>query len=534
MEQNIIIKMRFLFLLLFLSAGACAQRPAEPAQLKLLGTRTWIRVAWKDMASDEQGYKIYCATRNQKPELPVAVVGADTQRYFIQQLTEQTKYYIWVEAFNASGLSKAVTGSVITTRSWSLDPDELKQLSPASSAAVPEGMALFWNDEFNDDLLNRNKWSTNYYSNIDFLKKDNLSLMLQDSLPQPGMNFNGSSIHLFTNEALPVKSFYPASGRKISSIQTYDWRTNENHLDNSKGGYFEVRVKRSSSGKPQGVNTAFWFDSPGPDLKCYLQQGTTLEGTSGIRPAGQVFEIDVFEMLDAQFVLHGLVDKDGKFVHNLATHIAEGYDHINNWVTHGILWTPTSIKHYINGNLIKEYADKHRIFSPNHFMNVFLGSYGSGGSVDMEVDYIRGYQWPLMNGNELPNPGFEANNKLLPWEGTAELSSNLKRNGDYALVLNPGQYIEQYVYLNHSVPYQLEFWMRGEGNLEVTAQNVSPVTGDLDKGSKLEASGTHDFQVKRLAFRTGSEPLDHMKTVRIKFVNTGTSAVLLDDVKVSK
>ncbi|MBC8988025.1 family 16 glycosylhydrolase [Pedobacter sp. N36a] len=526
--------MRFLFLLLFLTAGACAQPPAVPTELKLLGTRRWIRVGWIDKVGDELGYKIYCATLNKKPGLPLAVVGPDVRRFFIQQLKEQTKYYIWVESFNASGVSKPVTGTVITSRNWSLDPDELKLLSPASSAAVPEGMALFWNDEFNDELLNRNKWSTNYYSNIDFLKKDNLLLMRQDSLPQPAMSFNGHSIHLFTNDSLPVKSFYPASGRKISSIQTYDWRTNENFLDNSRGGYFEVRVKRSSSGKPQGVNTAFWMDSPGPDLKYYLQQGTTLEGVSGIRPAGQVFEIDVFEMLNAQFVLHGSVDQNGNFVHNLATHIAESYNHIDQWVTHGILWTPTSIKHYINGNLIKEYSDKHKIYSPNHFMNVFLGSYGAGGSVDMEVDYIRGYQWPLLKGNELPNPGFDANKNLLPWEGTGKLSSNVKRNGDYALVLNPGQYIEQYVYLNHSMPYQLEFWMKGKGNLKVTAKNLTPVSGDLDKGSSLETSGNDDFSIKRLEFKTGSEFLNHMKTVRIKFVNTGTSAVILDDVKISK
>jgi hypothetical protein len=348
------------------------------------------------------------------------------------------------------------------------------------------------------------------------------------------MSFNGRSIHLFTNDVVPVRSFYPASGRKISSIQTYDWRKNENYLDNSRGGYFEVRVKRSSSGKPQGVNTAFWFDSPGPDLKYYLQQGTLLDGISGIRPAGQVFEIDVFENLDAQFVLHGHVDEHGAFQHNLATDIAEGFTHVDQWVTHGVLWTPSSIKHYINGKLIKAYDNKNQIYSPNHFMNVFLGSYGAGGSVDMEVDYIRGYQWPLLKGNELPNPGFDANKNLSPWEGTGELTSDVKRNGDHALLLNPGQYIEQYVYLNHSTAYQLELWMKGKSHLEATVQNVTQVSGVLDKGSKFEVSGANNFSVKTLKFKTGSEYLNHMKTVKVRFLNTGSSTVILDDVKVSK
>lgn len=157
-------------------------------------------------------------------------------------------------------------------------------------------MQIFWQDEFNDTLLDLNKWNTVYYSNIDFLKKDNLQAMLGESLPEAAYTFTGHSIHLFTNDSLPAKAFYPGNGRKISSIQTYDWRTNENKLDNSRGGYFEVRVRRSYTGHPQGLNTAFWLDSPGPDLKYYLQEGTTLEGTTGIRPKGQVFEIDVFEI----------------------------------------------------------------------------------------------------------------------------------------------------------------------------------------------------------------------------------------------
>ncbi|WP_448633424.1 family 16 glycosylhydrolase [Pedobacter panaciterrae] len=526
--------MRILFFLLFITAGAIAQTPAVPLNLKTLGTRSWIRLEWTGRAADQLGFKVYWSEQNRKPALPGATIGSNLQRYYIQDVKEETQYYVWLEAYNKTGSSKPLCAKVTTTKKWQLDRDELRNLDIASSSAVPDGMEVFWNDEFNDDLLNRNKWSTNYYSNIDFLKKDNLSLMLHDSLPQPGMSFNGRSIHLFTNDVVPVRSFYPASGRKISSIQTYDWRKNENYLDNSRGGYFEVRVKRSSSGKPQGVNTAFWFDSPGPDLKYYLQQGTLLDGISGIRPAGQVFEIDVFENLDAQFVLHGHVDEHGAFQHNLATDIAEGFTHVDQWVTHGVLWTPSSIKHYINGKLIKAYDNKNQIYSPNHFMNVFLGSYGAGGSVDMEVDYIRGYQWPLLKGNELPNPGFDANKNLSPWEGTGELTSDVKRNGDHALLLNPGQYIEQYVYLNHSTAYQLELWMKGKSHLEATVQNVTQVSGVLDKGSKFEVSGANNFSVKTLKFKTGSEYLNHMKTVKVRFLNTGSSTVILDDVKVSK
>ncbi|WP_206197668.1 family 16 glycosylhydrolase [Terrimonas sp.] len=93
-----------------------------------------------------------------------------------------------------------------------------------------------------------------------------------------------------------------------------------------------------------------------------------------------------------------------------------------------MLWTPTSIKHYINGTLIKAYTDKHQVYSPNHCMNVLLGSYGGGGTVNMEVDYIRYYQWPLKNGNELPNPGFEDGGTVSPWEGDGMLTANVGKN----------------------------------------------------------------------------------------------------------
>lgn len=526
--------MRLLFVFLFFAAGAFAQSPAVPTNLKLLGTRSWIRLQWFDQASSEQGFKIYWSTVNKKPENPGAITAANVQRYYIQDVKAQTLYYVWIEAFNQQGLSKSLTGRVTTIKTWSLDLDEIKTLSIESSKAVPQGMTLFWNDEFNDELLNRNKWATNYYSNIDYLKKDNLSLMLGDSLPQPGMKFNGSSIDLFTNETAPLKSFYPQSGRKISSIQTYDWRTNENYLDNSRGGYFEVRVKRGSSGNPKGVNTAFWFDSPGPDLKNYLQKGTELDGVKGIRPKGQVFEIDVFENLDAQFVLHGHVDKKGQFVHNLATHIAEAYTHVDNWVTHGILWTPNSIKHYIDGKLIKAYDDKNQIYSPNHFMNVFLGTYGAGGSVNMEVDYIRGYQWPLHGGNELPNADFEANNNLLPWEGTGKLSTTVKKSGKNGLELQPGESMEQYVYLNNNTSYELQYWLMGKGELELKVDNLTQVTGAVENSFNQVSVGKSIFNLDKLQFRTGKEYGDYMKTVRIKFTNIGKSTLILDDIKAFK
>ncbi|MBO9592281.1 MAG: family 16 glycosylhydrolase [Niabella sp.] len=527
---------RILFLFTLLTTlGSYAQAPrAVSPKPRLLGTRSWIRVNWNADKTAKQ-YRLYWSPGNERPQQAGAIPQPGVEHYYIQNIVPGTTYHVWLECINAAGSSSMAEGSVTASKTWAQDPEELKELKTnPSSAAVPAGMQLFWQDEFNDDLLNLNKWSTNYFSSLNYLNKESKKEMLSGQLPQPAYRLNGAGIDLFVNDSLPKRLYTSNGNQKISSIQTYDWQTNENLLDNSRGGYFEVKVRRSKSGNPKGVNTAFWFDSPGPDLRYYLEEGSVVDGIKGIRPPGQVFEIDVFELLNAQFVLHGQVDKNGKFIHNLATHIAKGYQHENNWVTHGMLWTPTGIKHYINGDLIGEYTDKHRIYAPNHFMNVFLGTYGSGGNVNMEVDYIRYYQWPLSGGNELPNPGFEDGGNRAPWESDAAIVAGAGRNKTHGLQLNPGQKAVQYVYLDNNQAYTLEYWSKGGSTLKATVENVTMVTGDCAVAAVQTVQGKQNFTPNRLAFKTGAELLDHKKTIRVAIENTGNTAVVLDDITLKK
>jgi glycosyl hydrolase family 16 len=539
--------------------GGYSQSPGPLMGVKLLGTRSWIKVSWQNKVSDNDdslnvisrddirrtktvlnksirnsAFRLYWSTENVRPSSPGLVVPATATCYYIHPVQEQTLYYVWIEGFSAGGVTQSASGSVLTTRNWSLDPQDAADLDIPSSQAVPEGMQLFWHDEFNDSLLNRNKWFTDYYSNLDFFDKVKYDELRKNKLPQAAYTLNGNVIRLFANDSLPTEDF--TGGKKISSIQTYDWSTNENLLDNSRGGYFEVRVKRSFKGKPEGLNTAFWFDSPGSDLKYYLQDGTTVNGTRGIRPKGQLFEIDIFENLNAQFVMHGHVDTNGRFIHNLATDIAYGFEHKDQWVTHGILWTPTSIKHYINGRLIKAYDNKHQLFSPNHFMNILLGSYGKGGEVSMEVDYIRGYQWPVSRDNELPNGDFERNTTRDPWEGTGKLVKTAQqseaRSGKQVLLLEPGDSIEQYVYLNNNRDYELTYYAKGHAVLQAEMDNVEAVSGQLMPVSIHTSGHKKEFSPTSLHFKTGKMAGTDMKTVRIVFRNQGHANVLLDDVRV--
>ncbi|MGJ1387159.1 GEVED domain-containing protein [Sphingobacterium spiritivorum] len=392
---------------------------------------------------------------------------------------------------------------------------ELATAGLPSSAAVPTGMELFWQDEFNDGQLDRSKWFTDYYSTCD----GPVWNVVLNSRPQPVMNFTDSSIILL------------GDGR-ISSIQTYDWGSDQNKLDNSRGGYFEVRVKRGKI-NPSGSdpNTAFWFDAPGPDAKRYMETGNTAHGATGIRPRGQLFEIDVFENLNAQFVMHGNVSPTGQFQGNLVTHIANGYTHIDNWVRHGVLWGPGIVSHYINGNLIKTYNNKNVMYSPNHFMNVLLGAYHNG---KMEVDYIRGYRWPLTGSNEIPNPGFDINTNMLPWEGTATLSTTTKYSGSGAARLAAGQYITQYVYLDNNTNYQLKYWLQGTGNLMIRAENITPVVGTATSTFTKTSTAGSTFVSDGLDLKT--EPMygTDLKIVKVTFTNVGTNVITLDNITLTK
>ncbi len=232
-------------------------------------------------------------------------------------------------------------------------------------------------------------------------------------------------------------------------------------------------------------------------------------------------------------MIHGHVDSKGVFQRNLATHIAEGYEHVGQWVTHGVLWTPTSIKHYINGDLIKEYTNKHQIYAPNHFLNVFLGAYGSEGGVNMEVDYIRAYNWPLKDGNELPNPDFEGTAGLAPWEGEATVDAGSGEKGSQAVVLEPGQKIEQYVYLDPQQDFKLMYWGKGD-QVRADVDDVTAVTGELSNLKTLVTDQTKKGGKHELNFLTDREIHPNKKIVRIAFTNIGKEKAFLDNITLKK
>ncbi len=521
------VKLFCCVVLVFLFVAGCKKDGDTLTDLRLLGTRSWIRVMWQGGAPD---YRIYWSDRAERPEKYQQLVKSPAHRFYIRDVEEMKKYYVWVEAGNQPGVF--LEDSVVTVRHWELDAQEAATLYPASSAAVPQGMELYWHDEFNDSLLNRNKWTTNYYSNWDFIDRTNWDDFQNNTLPQPFMVFTDTTIRLITNEQMPERDYWK-SGRKISSIQTFDWKTQENYLDNSVGGYFEVKVRRHAK-EAEMVNTAFWFDSPGPDLKYYLEAGNKQFGVEGIRPRGQVFEIDVFEYLNAEVVLHGNVSPEGEFQGNIGHYIVKDEQFENKWVTHGMLWTPSALYFYVNGKLKTAWADPWNIKSPDHIMNVFLGTYGKGGEVEMEVDYIRYYRWALEEGNELPNAGFEYGDSVFPWEGNGKLEKENVRSGLQAVLLNAGDSITQYVYADYGKTYNLSCWARGEGKLLLSVERLTPVEAKVTESFVKECKLQPDYRQTVLTFVNPAGREGHKQTLKITVSNIGNSSAIIDDMQLKQ
>jgi hypothetical protein len=253
-----------------------------------------------------------------------------------------------------------------------------------------------------------------------------------------------------------------------------------------------------------------------------------------------VFEIDVFEQgnnaatsTSTPFTIHGNVAADGTFQGNLGTYNAS-LSGQTNWNVHGVLWTPTSLKYYINGVLQTQWSDEANMKPANHFMNILLGQYAAGNSSSMEVDYIRGYQWPIVNGNELPDGGAEYSTQLFPWEGTATVSTTSKRSGNNGFVLAAGQMLIQYVNLDNTNNYQLKYWAQGSGTMEARVENITAVSSIPQNTYLATPAISSSFTQGVLDFKTLGEYSNNLKLIKVTFTNTGTGSITLDDIELQK
>jgi len=96
---------------------ALPQVPAAPGDLKVTGaTRTRIRLAWTDRATDESGFQIERSSDGQ-PFRQIAGAEADVQAFTDSGLQRNKRFYYRVRAFNAAGPS-AYSNIVTAKTPW--------------------------------------------------------------------------------------------------------------------------------------------------------------------------------------------------------------------------------------------------------------------------------------------------------------------------------------------------------------------------------------------------------------------------------
>ncbi|MBX2916024.1 MAG: fibronectin type III domain-containing protein [Cyclobacteriaceae bacterium] len=96
----------------FAPSSPAGSPPLPPTNLVATATSfNAINLTWSDVSNNETGFRIYRATANAGPFVPVATVGSNTTSYLDQSLSPSTRYYYQIRAYGQygeSGLSNQV------------------------------------------------------------------------------------------------------------------------------------------------------------------------------------------------------------------------------------------------------------------------------------------------------------------------------------------------------------------------------------------------------------------------------------------
>ncbi|PCK00659.1 MAG: hypothetical protein COA42_23855, partial [Alteromonadaceae bacterium] len=92
--------------------------PAPPSGFVATATATSISLSWADNSGSnndtEQGFNVYLNTVNSKPATATTTLTTNSTGTTLTGLNPTTTYSVWVEAFNAIGISAAASTSVVT------------------------------------------------------------------------------------------------------------------------------------------------------------------------------------------------------------------------------------------------------------------------------------------------------------------------------------------------------------------------------------------------------------------------------------
>lgn len=280
-----------------------------------------------------------------------------------------------------------------------------------SGIGIGSAYKLVFNDEFNGNFLDEEKWSFKNYMN----GYSDLILKSTPDVAAVTTDADGNGILRFT------ASSYSTGKYKTSKSVTTGGKMS------FKYGYLEIRAKVPVG---QGVWPSFWLlSSAGADTPAGEKLGYNSRSVYET-------EVDVFEIFGSDILTPNL-HKWWKTQEQIDTYggyrVSAGTDHTytlpdTGWHTYGMLWTPNEISMFVDGTCYKSYnlnenfcneksadvdmTDFHNplciIFNNHLFTPAYTGTAGGAWasrytvpenftSAVFEIDYVRLYQKPVQS-----------------------------------------------------------------------------------------------------------------------------------------
>jgi beta-glucanase (GH16 family) len=226
-----------------------------------------------------------------------------------------------------------------------------------SKESLQQKWTLDFSDEFNDNAIDRNKW------NIETSEKKRVDITLyadENTVEEK----DGNAV-----------IFYKKAPEKNDSAY-YVGRFNSKGKYAPTYGFLEARMQLV---KPNGFQTAFWMM---PNAGTSMSNNGPHDGT-----AGDGAEIDIVEGFKLKNYSYGLHwDGYAKGTHKGAGGAKPKIDNLyDGYHVFGLEWTPTYLRFYFDGKIIKEMTDPKAMIHVAEFI-IFSGScWGVSDWVDGDV-----------------------------------------------------------------------------------------------------------------------------------------------------
>jgi len=129
------------------NARTLPDSPTAPTSLTFSPiTSTSITLNWSDNSDNEDGFEIFRSLSSGGPYASIGTTGAGVETFVNTGLTNNTRYYYRVYAFNTGGSSAAVSGSAITLPTRPSAPSNL-----TFSSITNNSIRLNWSDNSNNE-----------------------------------------------------------------------------------------------------------------------------------------------------------------------------------------------------------------------------------------------------------------------------------------------------------------------------------------------------------------------------------------------